>query len=351
MGVAQGQRTHSALGEVPVASSDEDNSLDEPNTTRVRQIALRLIGIVTKDESVCATLLSSVMRVMKENDTDYLSSKELEAFIHTVTVDVCRNVVCQRINTIAPQIMVGAMGEDVANDLLGSKVLASVHITVWDELRRIARREDDECNRLLSSPLFADTNHTDRNRDDFESLVRRATLDATWNETYELMWISAWNIVSRRLEGVQPADVDDVMQEVITVVLRAMVKQKIHKSLWFYLGRVAGNKSAEFFRNRKRALVSLGVLDDSQHPFIADDEQAANESRELIRKKRRSNVYAVLRSLPCAQKQVVVLRAKGMTYDEIAEKTGRTVGSIHGLLFRARHNAQELLSRLRTEEE
>ena len=66
--------------------------------------------------------------------------------------------------------------------------------------------------------------------------------------------------------------------------------------------------------------------------------------RELDQKERLEKVLAAVKSLPDKQRQVLILRTiKGLSYEEIAEKTGINYLALRVLLSRARQTLRQVL--------
>ena len=77
------------------------------------------------------------------------------------------------------------------------------------------------------------------------------------------------------------------------------------------------------------------------------DERTAgicDADREMDQKERLEKVLAAVKSLPDKQRQVLILRTiKGLSYEEIAEKTGINYLALRVLLSRARQTLRQVL--------
>ena len=112
-----------------------------------------------------------------------------------------------------------------------------------------------------------------------------------------------------------------------------------------WLLRIAGNRCRDELRRRKRRpSTSLEELvDERGDAFAPPDESRTPEQRALDSETGRALLRA-LDSLPDGQRQTVILRdVQGLHYDEIAQATGATVGTVKSRLSRGRARMRQLL--------
>jgi RNA polymerase sigma-70 factor (ECF subfamily) len=128
-------------------------------------------------------------------------------------------------------------------------------------------------------------------------------------------------------------EAEDVTQHVFAKLMTKLVKyddRGVPFSAW--LLRLARNVAIDHLR-ANRLTPTENVL-DTEASSEADADRA-------------ETVRAALATLPDEQRQVVVLRhLVGLTPGEIADRMGRTEGSIHGLHHRGRRALQRELARL-----
>jgi RNA polymerase sigma-70 factor (ECF subfamily) len=143
--------------------------------------------------------------------------------------------------------------------------------------------------------------------------------------------------VCERLLG----DAEEARDAVQEVFLKVMVKAGAFRpralvSTWLY--RVAVNHCLNVLRRRRlRRWVSLSASEDEEAappPELA--EQRADPHRELDARRRWGRVEQAIGALPPSQRAVLVLaRFEELSYKEIAETLGITLGAVESRLFRA----------------
>src|SRR5438309_3490839 len=78
--------------------------------------------------------------------------------------------------------------------------------------------------------------------------------------------------------------------------------------------------------------------------YISIESRRLTPEQESERKERRSEIEAVVQSLPTAYRELIVLRhSQDLSYDEIAEVTGLPLGTVKNRLFRAREVMRDQL--------
>ncbi len=128
-------------------------------------------------------------------------------------------------------------------------------------------------------------------------------------------------------------DAEDVTQHVFAKLMTTLVRYDDRGVPFFaWLLRMARNVAIDHLR-ANRLTPTENVLDPDASAVGDPD--------------RTETVRAALASLPEEQRQVVLLRhVVGLTPGEIADRMGRTEGSIHGLHHRGRRALQRELARL-----
>jgi len=114
----------------------------------------------------------------------------------------------------------------------------------------------------------------------------------------------------------------EMLQEVAARLVTATPRLSLNGNARGYLFRIAANVWRDHLRRelvRRRAAVVL----ESGEPRLADAADARLLEREL-----RAAVRAAVRTLPPAQREVVELRHRGVTFQEIANRLGRPLGTV-----------------------
>src|SRR4051812_35169006 len=129
----------------------------------------------------------------------------------------------------------------------------------------------------------------------------------------------------------------DLTQEVFIKVYNSLsrYRSEFKFSTWIY--RIAHNSAVDHLRR-------YGTRDQSLiNEFEGEQRELPLESRRLSpeqeseRRERREEIEHVVRHLPSAYRELILLRpSHDMSYDEIADVTGFPLGTVKNRLFRAR---------------
>ncbi len=133
-------------------------------------------------------------------------------------------------------------------------------------------------------------------------------------------------------------EAEDVTQHVFTKMMRVIDKYEERDVPFFaWLLRVARNVAVDYIRSERLVPVEE-VRPENARGAIAEHQMSSSWSEEL---------REALATLPLAQRQVLLMRhVAGLSPAEIADLTGKSEGSIHGLHHRGRRAmTAELASR------
>ena len=136
--------------------------------------------------------------------------------------------------------------------------------------------------------------------------------------------------------------VDDVVQETFAKAYFRIASFHGGSSLYTWLYRVAVNGAKDYIKSRKRRpsssfddMPGRASLPAADTPMLED----------LQRRERRLEVRAAIASLPYRFRSVLALREiEGMSYNEIAEVLGLSLGTVESRLFRARRRLRAVLA-------
>ena len=184
--------------------------------------------------------------------------------------------------------------------------------------------------------LDDDRNLVDRakqgDREAFATLVRRHQ-DRAFNLAYQMV---------RNRE-----DALDISQEAFARAYTSLPTFKGEASFSTWLHRIVVNLAIDSLR-RKRVAGTVSyddtraVLEEPEaEPSTRDDPATALESKQV-----RALLTRGIAQLPPAQQAVLVLREiEGMTYEEISQAVGCSLGTVMSRLFYARRRLQQVLKK------
>lgn len=136
----------------------------------------------------------------------------------------------------------------------------------------------------------------------------------------------------------------DVSQEVFIKVYRSLDRYSsaFKFSTWLY--RIAHNAAIDNIRRRapRSQTLECDVDDAGARLELASD--IPTPERQSENDERRHEIRYVVRCLPAAYRELIVLRhGHDLSYDEIGEVTGLPLGTVKNRLFRAREMMREIL--------
>ncbi len=129
----------------------------------------------------------------------------------------------------------------------------------------------------------------------------------------------------------------DLTQEIFIKIYASLSRYRpeFKFSTWIY--KIAHTAAIDHLRrtsSRERSLNAGTETDNYELPLEADGLTPEQQSE---REERRSEIEMVVRSLPTAYRELIVLRhSQDLTYEEIVEVTGLPLGTVKNRLFRAR---------------
>jgi RNA polymerase sigma-70 factor, ECF subfamily len=145
--------------------------------------------------------------------------------------------------------------------------------------------------------------------------------------------------VAHRLLG-NEADSLDAVQEGFIKALTHLQSFQGRSSFKTWLLRVVSNAALDLGRQRgRREMRSLGPAEVERGPVVADEPTRGLERADL-----RHLLDQALAALPEAQRQTFVLHADGgLSYREVAETLGISIGTVMSRLFYARQKLRAFL--------
>ncbi len=166
----------------------------------------------------------------------------------------------------------------------------------------------------------------------------RAALDDLFRRYRGVAYRVAYRLLGRE------ADALDAVQDGFVNALTHLDRFGGRSSFKTWLLRVVCNAALDIGRQRKRhERVPQAPRDASPDRFGAGDPAPADA--ELVRADLRRAIDAALARLPVAQRQTFVLHVEGeLTYREVADALGISIGTVMSRLFYARRRLKDLLA-------
>ncbi|MFO0798849.1 MAG: RNA polymerase sigma factor [Gemmataceae bacterium] len=165
---------------------------------------------------------------------------------------------------------------------------------------------------------------------------------AALDELFRRYRMVAYRVTFRLLGN--EADALDAVQDAFVKALSNLDRFRGQSTFKTWLLRIASNAALDMGRRRKRD----GWND--RPPVSATPESAGPDGRPppdhgLERAELRRQIDAALAVLPAAQRQTFVLHVDGeLTYREVADVLGISIGTVMSRLFYARQKLQKLLA-------
>ena len=173
--------------------------------------------------------------------------------------------------------------------------------------------------------------------------AQQGDLDA-FNQLAQRYERQVYNVSFRMLGDPQLAE--DATQETLLKAYRGMSKFR-GENLRAWLLRIASNTCKDFYRSRRdRHDISLEVLTEEGGVTWASSDPSPEE--EALRGELGLEIQRGLLTLPADQRMVLILvDVEGMSYEEAAEATGISPGTLRSRLSRARAKLRDYLLKTR----
>lgn len=142
---------------------------------------------------------------------------------------------------------------------------------------------------------------------------------------------------ARRMTG-NHLDADEVLQEVLIVMYNKLNTFKFESSVYSWIYRITATRSLNFIKRRKlKSLFSLQSIENSK-------QSGESVIKDLEDKQKVEELEKKLQRIPTKQREVFVMRNfEELSYDEIAEITGKSVGALKANYFHAVKKLKEMV--------
>jgi len=193
-------------------------------------------------------------------------------------------------------------------------------------------------------------------RDDDEQLIARSQQGdvSAFNQLVERYQQTAYGVVFRMVGNADVAA--DVTQDAFLAAFRAIQSFRGGTSFRAWLLRIASNMACDHWRRVQRhPAESLDALTDEDEQHSAGDlgalvemGQEKNPEEFLLNQELQELIQRGLQGLPLEQRVAVVLcDIQGLSYEEIAETTQTTLGTVRSRIARGRARLRNYLYQYR----
>ncbi len=134
-------------------------------------------------------------------------------------------------------------------------------------------------------------------------------------------------------------DADEVSQEVIIVLYRKLYTFNFNSSLYTWIYQITHRRTLNFIR--KNGVKKFFSLSDESYNNI---ESGIDINNNFEKKEEIEQIETVLQKIPTKQREVFVMKNfEELTYKEISEITGKSIGGLKANYFHALKKITELL--------
>jgi len=160
-------------------------------------------------------------------------------------------------------------------------------------------------------------------------------LKAIFDKYHKKVYSIAFGVVRQREEAL------DVVQEVFIKLFRSIKNFKGKSHFYTYLYRMVMNTAID--HKRKAGKQFMSSLDE-EGSFEPSDEAEKGPERILLQKELEERVKLAMDELPAEQKAALIFRdVEGLSYQEMAEAMGCSIGTVMSRLHYGRKRMQESL--------
>ncbi len=178
----------------------------------------------------------------------------------------------------------------------------------------------------------------DREETDMISRCQRGDQEALkeiFDKYHKKVYSIAYGVVRHREEAL------DIVQEVFIKLFRSIKNFKGRSQFYTYLYRMVMNTSIDHARKAGKQFVSSL---DQEGSFEPRDEAEKGPERILLQKELEEKVKLAMDKLPAEQKAALIFRdVEGLSYQEMAEAMGCSIGTVMSRLHYGRKKMQESL--------
>jgi RNA polymerase sigma-70 factor, ECF subfamily len=143
---------------------------------------------------------------------------------------------------------------------------------------------------------------------------------------------------ARRMTG-SHLDADEVVQEVLLVLYNKLKDFQFKSSLYTWIYRITSTRSINYLNKRKiRSFLSFEDMNTSE-VGVREDIVNDIDTKDKIKK-----LDQFLQTLPVKQREIFIYRnIEGLSYEEISEITGKSIGGLKSNYFHAFNKISEMM--------
>jgi RNA polymerase sigma-70 factor (ECF subfamily) len=160
-------------------------------------------------------------------------------------------------------------------------------------------------------------------------------LKEIFDKYHKRVYRIAYGVVRHREEAI------DIVQEVFIKLFRSIKNFKGKSHFYTYLYRMVMNTAIDHTRKTGKQFISSL---DEEGSFEPSDELEKGPERILLQKELEERVKGAMEKLPAEQRAALIFRdVEGLSYQEMAEAMGCSIGTVMSRLHYGRKRIQELL--------
>ncbi len=177
-------------------------------------------------------------------------------------------------------------------------------------------------------------------REETETISRcqqgdQQALKEIFDKYHKKVYRIAYGVVRQREEAL------DIVQEVFIKLFHTIKNFKGRSQFYTYLYRMTMNTAID--HTRKMGKQSVSSLDE-EGSFEPSDAAEKGPERILLQKELEERVKRAMDKLPAEQRAALIFRdVEGLSYQEMAEAMGSSIGTVMSRLHYGRKRLQELL--------
>lgn len=129
----------------------------------------------------------------------------------------------------------------------------------------------------------------------------------------------------------------DLTQEIFIKIYGSLSRYRPEYKFSTWIYKIAHNAAIDHLRRSAGRERSFETGSEANHYELPIESEDLSPEQQSEREERRVEIEGVVRSLPAAYRELIVLRhSQDLTYEEIVEVTGLPLGTVKNRLFRAR---------------